>query len=199
MHLDIPCLLCDLAKRRNKIESQGDLNIITPWQRRLVATVALSFAGLVFGQQPAATKDASVQGAQQDPPVGRVLPANTLISLQFDESLDSGTTIKGSTFRMQVAEDVLLGGKILIPAGTPAIGEVVDSQKSRMLGKAGVLVLSARLIRLDQRDIRLHSALGAAGESMVMASMFVPFIRGWNATVEQGTRVTVRTATDEVF
>jgi hypothetical protein len=52
---------------------------------------------------------------------------------------------------------------------------------------------------LDQRDIRLHSALGAAGDSMITAALFVPFIRGTNATVSKSTHVVVRTAGDERF
>jgi hypothetical protein len=62
-----------------------------------------------------------------------------------------------------------------------------------------VLVLSARYVHLDQRDIRLHSALGAAGASSIAAALFVPFFHGKDATVEQGTRVVVRIANDESF
>ena len=128
-----------------------------------------------------------------------VLPANSSISLQIDETLVSGVCIPGSTFRMLVTDDVRTDGEVVIPAGTVAFGEVVDSKKAGMLGKAGVLVLSARYIHLDQRDIRLHSALGATGNSMITAALFVPFIRGTNATVSKGTQVVVRTAGDERF
>jgi hypothetical protein len=99
---------------------------------------------------------------------------------------------------MQVTDDIMVDDKVVIPAGTMAFGEVIDSQKAGMLGKAGVLVLSARYVHLDQRDIRLHSALGAAGASNT-AAFVVPFLRGTDATIEQGTRVVVRTVNDESF
>jgi hypothetical protein len=86
---------------------------------------------------------------------------------------------------------------VVIPKGTAAVGEVVDSKKAGILGKAGVLVLSARYVQLDQRDIRLRSALGAAGDARMEPAFFVPFVRGAEAIVDQGTRVTVRTASDE--
>jgi hypothetical protein len=52
-------------------------------------------------------------------------------------------------------------------------------------------------VQLDQRDIRLRSALGAAGDARMEPAFFVPFVRGAEAIVDQGTRVTVRTASDE--
>jgi hypothetical protein len=128
-----------------------------------------------------------------------LLPANTPVPLQVDETLVSGVSAPGSMFRMRVTDDVRIDGEVVIPAGAIAFGEIVDSKKAGMLGKAGVLVLSARYVHLDQRDIHLHSALGASGESVITAALFVPFIRGKNATVEQGTRVVVRTASDERF
>lgn len=126
------------------------------------------------------------------------LPANHLIPLRFEETLVSGVNAPGSMFRMQVTDDITVDEKVVIPAGTAAFGEVIDSKKAGMLGKAGVLVLSARFIHLDNRDIRLRSALGAAG-SYNAAAFFVPFLHGQNATVEQGTMVVVRTANEESF
>jgi hypothetical protein len=106
---------------------------------------------------------------------------------------------RGSTFKMQVTDDIRVDDTVVIPKGTPVFGEVVDSKKAGMLGKAGVLVLSARYVHLDQRDIRLHSAFGVAGDARIGLALFVPFVRGAEATVEEGTRVTVRTASDERF
>src|ERR1700722_14623217 len=127
-----------------------------------------------------------------------VLRADRLIPLRFEETLVSGVNAPGSLFRMQVTDDIMVDDQVVIPAGTVAFGEVIDSQKAGMLGKAGVLVLSARYVHLDQRDIRPHSALGAAGASNT-AALVVPFLRGKDATIEQGTRVVVRTANDESF
>lgn len=128
-----------------------------------------------------------------------VLPANTTIPLQFKEKVVSGVNARGSTFQLQVTDDIRVDDTVVIPKGATVFGEVVDSKKAGMLGKAGVLVLSARYVHLDQRDIRLHSALGAAGDSRIELAFFVPFVRGAEATVDAGTRVTVRTASDERF
>ncbi len=141
--------------------------------------------------------------AQTPEPAGdsrlHVLPVNTTIPLEFVETVVSGVNARGSTFKMQVTDDIRVDDMVVIPKGTTAVGEVVDSKKAGMLGKAGVLVLSARYVHLDQRDIRLHSALGAAGDTRMGLAFLVPFVRGTEASVEKGTRVTVRTANDERF
>lgn len=158
-------------------------------------TLALSVTGLLSAQTPEPYVAAPPAAAR----LMRILPANSVVRLRVDENIVSGVNARDSTFHMHVLEDVLIEGVVVIPAGTPAFGEVVDSKKHGMLGKPGVLVLSARLIRLGGRDIRLHSALGAAGDDRTALAMWVPFVYGKNATVPQGTDVLVHTASDEHF
>jgi hypothetical protein len=166
------------------------------WHVVIAATCAALIAAFAMVTGNAQTSESAASAAVTPPT--HLLPANRLIPLRFEETLVSGVNAPGSLFRMQVTDDIMVGDQVVIPAGTVAFGEVIDSKKAGMLGKAGVLVLSARYVHLDQRDIRLHSALGAAGASTT-AALFVPFLYGKNATVEQGTRVVVRTANDESF
>lgn len=158
-------------------------------KRGFISAVTLSFIAIATGhtQTPEATS------------APHVLPADSTIVLLVQETLVSGVSAPGSSFRMQVAEDVRVDDMVVIPAGTAASGEIIDSKKKGMLGKAGFLVMSARFIHLNQRDIRLHSAMGSAGHSNTMGAFFVPFVYGENATVAQGTRVVVRTVGDECF
>jgi hypothetical protein len=159
---------------------------------------AASAGAASTGAASAAAASAAAASAPAAVPPAHILRANRLIPLRFEETLVSGVNAPGSLFRMQVTDDIVVDDQVVIPAGTVALGEVIDSQKAGMLGKAGVLVLSARYVHLDQRDIRLHSALGAAGASNT-AALVVPFLRGKDATIEQGTRVVVRTVNDESF
>lgn len=143
----------------------------------------------------------TARGQTEDPAPSAtlILPANTTITLEFQERLVSGVSKKGATFKMQVAYDVRIDDAVVIPRGTPAVGEVIDSKRAGMLGKAGVLVLSARFIHLEQRDVRLHSALGSVGDTRYALAWVVPFVMGDKATVEVGTLVKARTAQDEGF
>ena len=169
-------------------------------KRRHVAIAATHVALIAaFAVMTANAQTSESAASAATPPPTHLLRANRLIPLRFEETLVSGVNAPGSLFRMQVTDDIIVDDQVVIPAGTVAFGEVIDSKKARMLGKAGVLVLSARYVHLDQRDIRLHSALGAAGASSIAAALFVPFFHGKDATVEQGTRVVVRVANDESF
>lgn len=175
------------------------MNDLTPHRRRGNQRLAHGVvAGLVFFAVMIVTGRAQTPETAIGSPV-HVLPVNTTIPLEFEEKVMSGVNARGSTFKMQVTDDIRVDDTVVIPKGTAVFGEVIDSKKAGMLGKAGVLVLSARYVHLDQRDIRLHSALGAAGDSRIGLALFVPFVRGAEATVEKGTRVTVRTASDERF
>lgn len=180
-------------------DTRGHVNL------RRAATVTIQFALIAafaamtgYAQTPESAVSAPAASAATAIPPAHILRANRLIPLRFEETLVSGVNAPGSLFRMQVTDDIMVDDQVVIPAGTVAFGEVIDSQKAGMLGKAGVLVLSARYVHLDQRDIRLHSALGAAGASN-KAALVVPFLRGKDATIEQGTRVVVRTVNDESF
>jgi hypothetical protein len=164
----------------------------------LLITAFAVMTGNAQTSEPATSAAAGAATAAAAIAPAHILRADRLIPLRFEETLVSGVNAPGSLFRMQVTDDILVDDQVVIPAGTVAFGEVIDSQKAGMLGKAGVLVLSARYVHLDQRDIRLHSALGAAGASNT-AALVVPFLRGKDATIEQGTRVVVRTANDESF
>jgi hypothetical protein len=144
----------------------------------------------------------TAQGQTEDSATSapRILPANTTITLEFQERLVSGVSAKGATFKMQVAWDVRIDDAVVIPRGTPAVGEIIDSKKAGILGKAGVLVLSARFIHLEQRDVRLHSALlDSVGDTRYALASVIPFVMGDKATVEVGTLVKARTARDESF
>jgi hypothetical protein len=164
----------------------------------LLITAFAVTTGNAQKSEPATSTAAGAATAAAATASAHILRADRLIPLRFEETLVSGVNAPGSLFRMQVTDDIMVDDQVVIPAGTVAFGEVIDSQKAGMLGKAGVLVLSARYVHLDQRDIRLHSALGAAGTSNT-AALVVPFLRGKDATIEQGTRVVVRTAKDESF
>lgn len=160
----------------------------------------LTLSGLFSASSDAQTPEQSSSGIESpSTATTRVLPAKSSISLRFIETLVSGVSTRGAAFRMEVSEDVRVRDEVVIPKGTVAYGEVVDSKKAGMLGKVGVLVLSARYLHLEQRDIRLASALGAAGNSRNALAFFIPFVMGGQARVEQGTEVTAHTAADEYF
>jgi hypothetical protein len=128
-----------------------------------------------------------------------VLRANSLIPLRFTETVGSDVSKPGALFHMQVTDDINVDDAVLIPAGSVAVGEVIDSQPARAFGKAGKLIVSARYILVGERQIKLHSMLGNAGRSLVVAALFVPFIHGQQADIPADTEVVAKTANNESF
>lgn len=91
------------------------------------------------------------------------LPALTPVLIQFDEKVSSDGNRNGDQFRFHVAEDVRVGDRIVIPAGSAGIGEVIHAQKSGIAGRAGELIVAARHVTVGTRRVRLRSFAAGTG------------------------------------
>lgn len=173
--------------------------------RAAAAQDAVAPAATAPADAPAVAPATTVQAAPATPGaapgVARtlVLHGNTLVSLRFTETVGSDVSKPGTLFQMKVTDDINVDDAVLIPAGSIAVGEVIDSQPARALGKSGKLVVSARYIQVGDRQVKLHSMLGTAGNSPVVAALFVPFIHGQQAEIPADTEVVAKTAHDESF
>jgi hypothetical protein len=133
------------------------------------------------------------------PASGSVLRAGTEIQLRMEEGLDSNdkTVREGNHFRMEIAEPVMLGGLVVIPAGSPATGEIVDIRRKGMWGKSGRITARVLNLRVGDRLIRLTGSFddkGTTGTAGVVASVaFVPiagfFVTGTSAKIPAGAGV----------
>lgn len=151
-------------------------------------------------QPPIATislppKQAVILGSTFD----NVLRAGAEVPLRLEEALNSNdkTIREGHRFRMTVANDVLLGAQVVIPAGSPATGEVVDLRRKGMWGKSGRIVARVLNVRVGDRLIRLTGSFddkGVTGTAGVVgAIVFVPiagfFMTGTSAQMPAGSGV----------
>lgn len=132
------------------------------------------------------------------------LPANTVVELETLDAVSSKTSKPKDFFRLRVAEDVRVDGRVLIPAGTEALGQVVHAAKSGGGGKAGELILAARAIKLPRGDVKLRSGFGAAGQQRTGAALatsiavgvFGLFVHGKELLLPAGTPLSARVAED---
>ena len=128
-----------------------------------------------------------------------VLRAGTPIALRMAEGL---TTEKkklrtGQRFQMEVAEAVVVNGVTVIPAGSPATGEVTQIRNKGMWGKSGYIGAQALFVRANGRQIRLTGQFddkGVTGTAGVVAAIaFVPiagfFTTGTSAKIPAGSGV----------
>ena len=128
--------------------------------------------------------------------VEQVLRAGTEIPLITREEL---TTKKkqlrvGQRIQMEVSANVTHGGVVVIPGGTPAVGEITEVRNKGMWGKSGYIGARIVALRLGDRHVRLTGTFddkGVTGTGGVVAAVaFIPvagfFTTGTSAFIASG-------------
>jgi len=145
-----------------------------------------------------------------EPVEGRVIPALTPVVIEVVPALGSRISKTGDLFAIRLVEPVMLDGTTVMPAGAGGMGEVVHAKKPGGSGAPGELVLAARFLEVDGRQLRLRSMNYAdAGESkyktvnnlLIASSATFPAasligfaITGKDTNVAAGTVVSAKTA-----
>ncbi|MEY4720652.1 MAG: hypothetical protein RIQ46_377 [Pseudomonadota bacterium] len=116
-----------------------------------------------------------------------ILRAGTEIPLITREEL---TTKKkklrvGQRFQMEVSANIASNGVTVIPAGTPAVGEITEVRNKGMWGKSGYINARVISLRLGDRVVRLSGTFddkGVTGTAGVVAAVALIPIAGFFAT-----------------
>lgn len=163
--------------------------------------LALAAAAMLSSslQAQEAQPTASVQAIAPVVTSNAILRAGTPIQLRLMEEV---TTKKkaakvGQRFMMEVASSVEVNGVTVIPAGTPAWGEITEVRNKGMWGKSGKLNARILFLRVNGRQIRLTGAFddkGVTGTAGVVGAIaLVPiagfFMTGTSATFPKGGEV----------
>lgn len=136
------------------------------------------------------------------------LPANTEVVLRMSDDLTTkgGRIEVGHVFRMTVAFDVKAQGKVVIPAGTPATGEVTMRTGKAVFGKSGKMEVELRNIDLDGRRIPVTGKYRQEGEGNTLAAVGavflaagLMFVTGKSAVIPRGRELVAYTITSEAF
>lgn len=140
-----------------------------------------------------------VSAATAAPANASVLRVGTEVPLKLSEALTTkGKKLKtGYRFHLEVSENVMVGGRVVIPAGTPAFGEVTEVRNKGMWGKSGHINARVLYALPNGRQIRLtgnfddKGVTGTAG--VVGAAVLIPvagfFMTGTSANLAVNTPV----------
>lgn len=123
------------------------------------------------------------------------LPEDLSIKLETRQDISSKTARVGDRVELAVAKPVVIGGVTLIPAGAPAVGEVVSVRDNGLLGRSGKLGISVSKLTAGEVDIAVHGQHNAQGKSGKLGAMgagmiFPPLgiiIRGKDVKLPAGT------------
>ena len=129
-------------------------------------------------------------------PVAAVLRAGTPIALKMAEGLTTkGKDLRvGHRFQLATAEDIAVNGQVVIPAGSPATGEVTTVRNKGMWGKSGGINARLLFVRANGQQIRLTGQMDDKGKTgtagVIGAVAFVPlagfFVTGTSAEIPLG-------------
>lgn len=140
--------------------------------------------------------------AQEVEAVTLTIPSNTEVILRLSEDLSTkgGQINVGHVFNLTVAYDVRVGGVIVIPAGTPAKGEVTMRTGRAMFGKSGKMEIELRSVDLNGQRIPVTGKYRQEGEGDTLAAvgavvLFAPLlvVTGKSAVIPRGRELSAYT------
>ena len=146
---------------------------------------------------------AAVAPVAEAPATHRV-PAGTELVFEMVQAVGSKGSQRGDRFDLRLAEPLYADGRLLLPVGTPAVGEVVHADRARSGGQAGELILAARYLvagdaRINLRSFKAgtgRSRTGASAATSVAAGPLGLFVRGGNIELPAGTLITAQLRED---
>lgn len=138
-----------------------------------------------------------------------ILRASTEVPLITREELTTKKKLLrvGQRIQLEVASNVESNGVVVIPAGTPAVGELTEVRNKGMWGKSGYIAARILSLRLGDRQIRLSGTFddkGVTGTAGVVGAVaLIPiagfFTTGTSASIPTGSAVKGFLEEDIVF
>ena len=152
----------------------------------------------------APTKETQREKLAYDPPAKKPeVPANAPASAQILILLDStpvrmklGRTLSsadaqvGDEVDLEVSEDVVVDGLLVISKGAIAAGVVNEAEPKKALGRGGKLGVLVRSVRLANNQEAVLRSGGEAKGSSSSAGMVIPVMHGKDITLPKGTEIT---------
>ncbi|MFS2108450.1 hypothetical protein ACCC88_02090 [Sphingomonas sp. Sphisp140] len=120
------------------------------------------------------------------------LPRDTPVELIATREVSTANAKPGTPIKLQVRSAVLIGGRTVIPAGTPAWGEVVTASDAGGLGKSGKMTARLKHVQLGEVEIPLDGEISSKGRKGSVAGAVLSgglmglFHRGNNAKIKAG-------------
>lgn len=153
-------------------------------------------------ETPQATPTVALDGAA----TCCVAVTGTLVDIQVTASISTKTARRGDKFAIRLAAPLVVGGKTLLPEGVTGVGEVIHAAAPSMGGKPGELLLAARYLEFNGRQIPLKGMrLGRIGQdnatAIMTASVLAPIvalipITGGHVELPSGSRAQAKLASD---
>jgi len=131
------------------------------------------------------------------------LTSGTNVRVEVVNTISSEGASVGQQVRLRVANDVKVDGEVVIKAGAPAWGKVVNAEGNGMLGKPGKIGITLTNVKtVDGQKVPISAKKVVKGESKQTIAIVVTlvlcllgiFIKGKDATLQSGSYIDAQTA-----
>jgi hypothetical protein len=166
-----------------QIEGRGEITMM------LVYLVALQAASANPVVSPAAEP---ILAAPVTAPAAMVrLPQDTPVELMATAEVSTAKVTPGTTFKLRVNRAVEVDGRIIVPVGTAAFGEVITARDSGGLGKSGRMTARLLYMQLGEARIPLQGEMNAKGTGAGSAGLAILF-SGWAGFFHRGNNAKIK-------
>lgn len=125
-------------------------------------------------------------------PAQVVLSDGTDVPLVFDEDLSSKTAQEGDQVTLVLSEDLKVGDIVVAKAGAKAQGEVTNSKKAGMMGKAGELNVRLNYLKVGNSKVHLRGTKGKEGESGATGAIVLTVLFGPIGLIKHGKDIDIK-------
>ncbi|MEO6248780.1 MAG: hypothetical protein ABIO85_09420 [Sphingomicrobium sp.] len=140
---------------------------------RVIAASALLCAAhasaqtVVLQAPPVMTTSAGSAVLVQQQLVGNMLRTGAPVPVALSEPLTTkGKLLRvGQMVRLEVAQDVMLNGRVAIPARSPVEGIITEVRNKGMWGKSGAIHLQMTSVIINGTKIRLKGDMDSRGQT----------------------------------
>ncbi len=137
----------------------------SPHRRQVLAGFALlafAFAGCSTRSNPTSSAQAAATPVVAAPPApaplppdpGLTLPRGTRLEVRLNQTIDVKHVTSGQHFTGSLAQPVVIGTTVAVPAGTEATGEILVAHKRGLFKGKSVMALT--LTKLDVNGTQYH-------------------------------------------
>jgi hypothetical protein len=114
------------------------------------------------------------------------LREGTEVRLKLAEKLSSANAVVGQRFNLRLEDDVRVGGQVVVPAGTMAVGSVMNTRKKGFMGKAGELDVKLDYLIVGDQHVQLRATSSQTGKGKVGAAVALTVLFGPIGLLKRG-------------
>lgn len=120
-----------------------------------------------------------------------VLHDGTPVKLKLLQRLYSKTIVAGDPVNFVVAEDVVVDGFVVIPAGSAGIGRVRNAKPARTLGRGAQLGLEMQYAKAGTTRVPLRGTAVKSGEGKQAETVAIVVLVGISGLIKHGSEIEV--------